>query len=475
MDNTGSTQAQIIEFRVSRGRQRVIRFRGLSQRRSHQFPIALQLVVGLILLIAVGTALLLLPGASTHKLSFMEAFFTATSASAVTGLSLFPISTDLTIWGQLILLLLVQIGGVSLIVVVALVFRLIGRQVTLGERLAVTSSLGLDRPEEIASIMARAIGLMLLIEGVGAFLLFLHWRISGIVPAGKAFYYAIFHAVTSYCNAGFDLFYGLPQYPNGLPTDPLTLIIIGVLIILGGLGIPIYMDLIYRRRRSFSLHTRVTFSIALVLILLGWAGLLISEYRQAGVLSNMPFGQRVLLAWFQSVSTRTAGFPGLPGFNELNFPSILMMVALMFIGTAPASTGGGITTGTFAVLWLAVISYARGLDKIRIGKHTLPAGLLMRALVVFVISLSLVILATWLLLLTNPFNLEQSLFEVVSAYSTTGLSLGITAGLNTIGRLVIIFTMFAGRLGAITIMIALLGREKKQKLVDYPEESILIG
>jgi trk system potassium uptake protein TrkH len=316
---------------------------------------------------------------------------------------------------------------------------------------------------------------MLAVEAVGAICLFLHWRISGIVPAGKAAYYAIFHAVTAYCNAGFDLFYGLPEYPNGIPTDPLSLIIMGGLIILGGLGIPIYMDLIFRRRRPFSLHTRLTIGISLVLITLGWVGLLVSEYRQAGVLSSMPFSQRALLAWFQSVSARTAGFPGLPGFSELNFPSILMLMALMFIGTAPASTGGGITTGTFAVLWLAVISYARGLDKIRLGKHTLPGTLLLRSLVVFVISFSLVFVATWLILLTNPFPLDQTLFEVVSAYSTTGLSLGITTGLNPIGRLIIIFTMFAGRLGAITIMIALLGRDKGKKLVDYPEESILIG
>jgi len=316
---------------------------------------------------------------------------------------------------------------------------------------------------------------MLAIEGIGAILLFLHWSISGIVPPGKALFYAIFHAVTAYCNAGFDLFYGLPQYPNGIPTDPLSLIILGFLIILGGLGIPVYMELIYRKRRPFSLHTRLTVGISIALVLLGWVGLLISEYRQAGVLSNMPLGQRTLLAWFQSVSARTAGFPGLPGFSELNFPSTLMLIALMFIGTAPASTGGGITTGTFVVLLLAVISYARGLDKIRIGKHSLPGALLMRSLVVFVISLSLVILATWLLLLTNHFSLDQTLFEVVSAYSTTGLSLGITSGLNTIGRLVIIFTMFAGRLGAITIMISLLGHGKGKNLIDYPEESILIG
>jgi trk system potassium uptake protein len=476
MNEPKPSLSMTLKVRASRRRQRLIHMgRSASTRKSSKFPVAMQLVLGLIVLIAIGTVLLMLPFATTRKLSWMEALFTSTSAAAVTGLSLFPISTDLTIWGQLILLFLVQIGGVGLIVFVVLVFRLIGRQVTLGERLAVAGSLGLDRPEEIALIMVRAIGLMLALEATGALLLFLHWRISGIVPAGKALYYAIFHAVTAYCNAGFDLFYGLPQYPNGIPTDPTSLIIMGALIILGGLGIPVYMDLIYQRRRRLSLHTRLTFAVSLALILLGWAGLLISEYRQAGVLSGMPFGQRAILAWFQSVSARTAGFPGLPGFSEMNFPSILMLIVLMFIGTAPASTGGGITTGTFGVLWLAMFSYARGLDKIRFGKHTLSGNLMMRALVVLVVSISLVILATWLILLTNPFSLEQTLFEVVSAYSTTGLSLGITAGLNTAGRLILIFTMFAGRLGAITIMISLLGRDMRKRLVEYPEESILIG
>jgi trk system potassium uptake protein TrkH len=443
---------------------------------SRQFPVSLQLVFGLVILILFGTVLLLIPGVATHHLTLMDALFTSTSASAVTGLSLFPISTGFTFWGHLILLFLVQIGGVGFIVTVVLVFRLIGRQVTLGERIAVASSLGLDRTEEIALVMVRAIVLMLALEGIGAILLFLHWTHAGIVPPAQAVFFAIFHAVTSYCNAGFDLFYGLPQYPNGIPTDTISLVIMGSLIILGGLGIPVYMDLIYRRRkRPFSLHTRLTIVISIFLVLLGWVGLLISEYRQAGVLSGMSFGQRALLAWFQSVAVRTAGFSSLPGFSQINFPSVLMLIALMFIGTAPASTGGGITTGTFAVLWLSVVSYARGENKIRVGKHTLLGSLLLRALVVFAISFSLIIVATWLILLTNPFALDQVLFEVVSAYSTTGLSLGITNGLNAIGRLIIIFTMFAGRLGAITIMISLLGRNKGKHLVEYPEESILIG
>lgn len=476
MSERKSSLYENMKSRRSRQQQRLIQMgRDASSINSRQVPVSLQLVLGLIALIATGTALLLLPGASTRPLSLMEALFTSTSAAAVTGLSLFPVSTDLTLWGQIILMLLVQVGGVGLIVVVVLIFRLIGRQVTLAERLTVTSSLGLDHPEKIALIMVRAVAFMMAIEGLGALLLYLHWRISGIVPPEKAAFYALFHAITSYCNAGFDLFSGLSQYPNGIPTDPLSLIIMGMLILLGGLGIPVYMDLIYRRRRPFTLHTRLTVKITLALILIGWFGLLVSEYRQTGVLSSMPFGQRVLLAWFQSVSARTAGFAGLPTFDQINEPSIWLLITFMFIGTAPASTGGGITTGTFAVLWLTVVSYARGLKKVRVEKHTLPNALVLRSVVVFMVSLFLVLFATWLLLLTNPFNLEQAVFEVVSAYSTTGLSLGITSGLNVIGRSIIILTMFAGRLGAITIMISLMGRDRKQQLVEYPEETILVG
>jgi trk system potassium uptake protein TrkH len=219
----------------------------------------------------------------------------------------------------------------------------------------------------------------------------------------------------------------------------------------------------------------VTFRVSLILILVGWIGLLISELRHGGVLSETAVLHSILLAGFQSVSARTAGFPGLPGFEQLRFDSILLLMMLMFIGSAPASTGGGITTGTFTVLWMGVVSYARGFRNIRIGNRSLPNTLIMRAAVVFIISLTVVLLGTWLILLTNDFSLSETLFEVVSAYSTTGLSLGITPGLNHFGLFVIIVTMFSGRLGAITIMIALIGREQRERLIEYPEESILVG
>jgi trk system potassium uptake protein TrkH len=442
----------------------------------HRTPPALEMVIGLFILIGVGAGLLLIPGAATRPLTFMEAVFTSTSASAVTGLSVFTPATVLTFWGQVILMILAQIGGVSLIVSVSLVSYMLGREVTLSRRLAVTSSLGLDSPGQIMRIMLRAMVLMFIIEGLGALLLYFHWRISGIVPAGQAVFYAIFHAVMTFCNAGFDLFTGLPQYPNGIPSDPISLLIMGFLIILGGLGIPIYMNLIYsRNKRGLSLHTRVTLVMALILILVGWVGLLATEYRQNGVLSGMPPLDRFAITWFQSVSTRTAGFASLPGFSQLKFSSILLIMALMMIGAGPASTGGGITTGTFAVLLFAVFSYARGYEHIRIGKRSLPNALIRRALVILVLSVSLVILATWLILYTNPYSLTETGFEVISAFSTTGLSLGITAGLNTFGLWVLIIVMFCGRLGAVTIMIAMLGREPRKKLVEYPEESILIG
>ena len=457
--------------------QQVIHLVGRPTRQARdRLPVALELVFGLAILILVGAGLLVLPAMTTRPLTFMEALFTSTSAAAVTGLSLFPISTDLTFRGQLVLLFLVEIGGISLIAAVAFFFRLIGRRITLADRLAITSSMHLDSSRRVLEVMARAMLFMLVIEGLGAAALYLHWRLSGIVPSGQVAYYAIFHAVTAYCNAGFDLFSGLPQYPNGLPTDPLTLVIIGALIVLGGLGIPIYMDLLYRpTKRRLTLHTKVTFQVSAALIVAGFIGLLICEYQGGGAFSGMSLFQRALLALFQSVAARTAGFASIPGFNQILPSSSLLLMVLMFIGTAPASTGGGITTGTFVILWAAVVSYARGAERTRLGKWSLPNSLVLHAMIVFAVSLTLVILATWLLLITNGFNLVQSLFEIISAYSTTGLSLGITPSLNTAGRIILILTMFVGRLGAITIMIALLGRKQRPNLREYPEQEILVG
>ena len=302
------------------------------------------------------------------------------------------------------------------------------------DRLAVSRSLGLANPRAILQVLVRTVAFMLAVEGGGALILWIHWRLSGIVPDGDAAFYALFHAVSAFCNAGFDLFYGLPQYPAGLPADPISLLTLGGLVIVGGLGIPVYMELLHRRTlrkegrpwRRLSLQTRLTLWSALILILVGWAGLLASEYRHAGVLSDLPFGERALRAWFQSVAARTAGMPGFGDFSDIGDASRLMLMVLMFIGSAPASMGGGITTGTFSVLVVAMWSLARGYETVNAGQRAISMAVVWRAVAVLVISLGVVMLVTWVLMLTQDVTFSSALFEIISAFSTTGLSVGAT-------------------------------------------------
>lgn len=455
----------------------------LNLQRKRRLPVPLRLLVALAGLIAIGAGLLLLPGMTTRPISFMDALFTATSASAVTGLTVLNTSTDFTRLGQWVLLFLMEAGGLGFMVTLVLTLRLMGRHISLVDRLAVSSSLGLASPKGILQVLGRTVAFMLAVEGLGALILGVHWRLSGIVPAGDAFFYAIFHSVAAFCNAGFDLFAGLPQYPEGLPTDPITLLTLGWLVIIGGLGIPVYMELLHRRTarkrgarlRRLSLQTRLALWSALALVLVGWAGLLLGEYWQSGVLSGLPLGERLLRAWFQSTAARTAGFAGLSDFASLHEASRLLMICLMFIGSAPASMGGGITTGTFSVLIVAMWSLARGYDRVRAGQRAISMATVWRAIVVLFISLGVVVVATWLLLFTQNLDLSAALFEVVSAFSTTGLSLGVTGQLDTFGRLVTIALMFWGRLGAITIVLILLKRRGHESLAKYPEEIVLVG
>ncbi len=200
------------------------------QNRKRPLPVPLRLVLGLALLITVGTLLLLLPGITTRPITFSDALFTTTSAASVTGLTVLTTSTDFTFLGQIVLLGLIQLGGVGYMVLVAVALQLVGRRVSLLDRLAVSTSLGLDKPASILNLLRQVVVGILLIEGVGALLLYLHWRVSGIVAPENAAFYAIFHAVSAFCNAGFDLFVGLPQYPRGIPGDNLTLLIMGGLI-----------------------------------------------------------------------------------------------------------------------------------------------------------------------------------------------------------------------------------------------------
>jgi trk system potassium uptake protein TrkH len=434
-------------------------------------------MISLLALVAIGTGLLWISGLGTpQRLTPAEALFTAVSALAVTGLSTITPGTDLTFFGQVVLMGLIQIGGIGFMVLAVGVLRALRRQVSLSDRQAMRNSLGLSEAIEFRTVLRRVLISMLVIESVGAMLLWLHWRST--LGDETAAFYGLFHAVSAFCNAGFALF-DPAQYPAGIPRDTLTLVIMGGLIVCGGLGFPVLADLVeWPRRRRLSLHARLTIFVAALLIAAGTIGLVLAENRSGGALHGVPWHEQIVLSVFQSISARTAGFSVMANLQELTAASQVLLIGLMFIGTAPASMGGGITTGTLLVLALAMWSYARGLRSVQVQKRQIPTGAVRRASAVLLVALLVVLGATWLMLLEQPAPLDNALdsvvFEVVSAFSTTGLSLNYTAQLSGFGQVMIMLCMLWGRLGALTI-IAALGEQLPPERVEYPEETLLLG
>lgn len=441
-------------------------------------PVSARIVLGLFGLILIGTFLLMLPFMATgESLTFQEAIFTAISALTVTGLSIIVAGSDLTLTGQITLLILIQFGGVGYMVIATLIMRFIGRRVFVLDRLALTNSIGLDSPQEIMHVLGHVIKGILLIEGVGAAALFAHWNLSEAIPQGNIVFMAIFHSISAFCNAGFDLFGNTQIYPSGMPKDPVTLIILGIIIFMGGLGIPVLSELFARGHyRRYSLHTRVTMLVISILVLAGWLFTFLAETTGNGVLVGAALGDQLVETWFHSISSRTAGFAAFNRFSSITPATQVLTLMLMFIGCAPASMGGGITTGTFSVLWVAMYNYVRGRPAVQIWQRTISETTVRRAGAVLTISLGLVLLSTFLILLTHPqATMGEVAFEVVSAFATCGLSLDFTRHLNSFGLTIIAIVMIWGRLGALTIVSAVIQATHRPSPLKYPEETLLIG
>ncbi len=433
-----------------------------------------RLVSGLAALVLLGAFLLLLPPmGGARQLQLNEAMFTAVSALTVTGLTVITPFSDLSLPGKLVLLGLIQVGGVGYMTLATMAFRLLGREVSFVDRLALREAIGLREAGSVVQLVRHILVAVLLLEGVGALLLFWRWR--DILPAQDRVLYAVFHAVSAFCNAGFDLFRGRPGFPDGVPNDTGTLAIMGTLIFLGTLGVPVLFDLLtFSWRRRLSLHTRITLPVIVFLSAGGALGLLISESFTGGVLTDKTLPRQIALALYQSVSGRTAGFVCIPELGTLHPSSDFLLNCLMFIGSAPASMGGGITTGTFVTLVLAIWAYGRGWPTPVVGGRAVPGEMVRKAAAVFALSVFVVVTATWVLLVTHHSALQPTLFEVVSAFATCGLSLGMTSDLTLFGQAVIMAMMFWGRLGALTVIVVLT-RRRPARLVTYPEERILIG
>lgn len=435
----------------------------------------LSLIGGLGLLVLIGTILLWLPiSGAQGPLSLAEAFFTAVSAVATTGLLTITIGQDLSIFGQVVLLILMQLGGIGYMVTTITVFRLIGKRVTFAERLSLRDSLGLVSAGQILQLTKIILFAVIVIELLGAFLLWLAW--SPVYGTDRAAYYALFHSVSAFTNASFDLFAGSPTAPAGFPKDPFTLLTLAALIFLGGIGIPVISDLIrYRRQRRLSLHTRITLITAVALTAAGTILFFLAEYKFRGVFADESPSELALLSFFHAVASRTSGFTVTAQFSQLEPANAFLLTLLMFIGASPASMGGGITTSTFAVLVLTTWNFSRGRDEILAGKRAIPLENLYKAGAVVTAAMLIVALTTWLLLYSQEnVSLSEALVEAVSAFSTTGYSIGLTQRLDLFGQLLIAGVMFFGRIGILTIIVAL-GRPRVSAAVTYPDEGILLG
>ena len=434
---------------------------------------ALILVAGFAAIVLIGTALLRLPISGSHRpLTWMEALFISTSATTVTGLVVITPALDLSLFGQFVVLALMEIGGAGFIAFSVLLFQLIGRRVGITGRQIIRNTLGVFETTRIIPFTLTVLGITIGIQLLGALALWLRWRPT--MGDGEAVHRAIFHSVSAFCNAGFDLFSGTGQNLFGYDADPYTLIVMMALIIIGGLGILVGVDLAsYYWERRLTIHTKLTLVLTLTLYIFGLAVVLMDPIFEGTTFVDMSWHDRFWKALFSVVSARTAGLTIIP-IHELGEASILTIMVSMFIGGAPASMAGGVTMSTLAVLAVTVFSTVRGNPHAVAFGRTLPLETIAKAVAIMAVSMMVVFVVTLLLLADTAGDFTAVTFEVISAFSNTGYSLGLTGELNTFGRLLIAFTMFWGRLGPLTLVVLLAQRERPT-YIRYPTEKVVLG
>ncbi len=423
--------------------------------------------------ILIGAFLLMLPFSTVDgSIAIEDALFTSASAVTVTGLIVVDTSTYFTTFGQMIILALLQIGGLGFMTFSTFTILLMGKGFSLKDKSIIENDFTTGSSRNIQDLLKRIIIMTFAIESVGALLLY--YQFADLQGFRRVFA-AIFHSISAFCNAGFSIFgRNFEEYTSHLGLNTVLML----LIILGGIGFLVMNEVYLLARRKiksyskFSLNSKLVLITSGMLILVGFVVILVEELLHPE--NHLSFGANALSALFQSVSARTAGFNTV-NFSTLSFGSIFILMVLMFIGASPGSTGGGVKTTSFGV----VISYLRsrllGKDRTDIFYRNIPPNTTEKAFIVIIISSLLVTFFTLLLLTFEPdFKMTELVFEIVSAFGTVGLSMGITAGLSFPSKLIVIVTMFIGRVGPLTILFAL-SKKESRAVVKYPEENIMIG
>jgi len=437
-----------------------------------------QIIVGSFLtIILIGAFLLMLPRATVggQGLSFINALFTSTSAVCVTGLIVVDTATKFTVLGQVIIMILIELGGIGIITFATLFALFISSGLGVGQMMFLKDVLSEDRAQETFAMIKRIIGMTLFIETIGVMGYYFSW--TNTIPNPETrLYHSIFHAISAFCNAGFSTFTA-NLAGNGNTVNVGINITTMVMIILGGLGFTTIWELLRGnprrqiRNRKLSVHARLVLLVTALLIVGGALAFAILEWNN--VLAGYSFGNKMLISFLQSVSTRTAGFNTVD-IGALHVSTSVVFLTLMAIGASPASTGGGIKTTTIAVILLSVVATVRGHDRVEFAKKTIPTSTIFTALTAFTLAAVCLFIFTLLLTITEHLPFLDLLFEEFSAFATCGLSRGITANLSYWGKLIVTISMFIGRVGSVTLALAFAKRIDKRQY-KYPNESVIVA
>nr|WP_154495619.1 TrkH family potassium uptake protein [Bacillus paralicheniformis] len=426
------------------------------------------LVLVFLFFIILGTLLLKTPAATSKPIGWIDTLFTSTSAMTVTGLAVVDTGTDYTLFGQLMILVLIQLGGLGIMSFAVLIFIMLGKKIGLKERLLIQQSLNQTSLGGIIKLIKSLFIYSFAIEMLAMLILAVKW-----VPEygfARGVYYSLFHAVSAFNNAGFSIWPDSLMWYEG---DPLVNLVISFLFIIGGIGFTVLSDLWHKRSfKKLSLHSKLMIYGTFIINLSAMIFIFLLEYQNQKTLGMLPPAEKLWGAYFQAVTPRTAGF-NTTDIGSLHESTITLLLLLMFVGAGSASTGGGIKLTTFLVILLSVITFLKGKKHISIAKKTLKDQLIIRSLAISTISVLLILAAVFILNMTEPKPFLAILFEVVSAFGTVGLSMGITADLTPIGKIMIIFIMFLGKLGPLTLAFSL--AKPEQENIRYSSEDILTG
>ncbi|MDP5276580.1 TrkH family potassium uptake protein [Chengkuizengella axinellae] len=436
------------------------------------------IVSGYLISIIIATILLLLPISLKDgvELSFIDALFTATSGISVTGLTVVNVSETFSVFGTIVLLVMFQIGGIGIMALGTFLWMILGRNISLSYRKLIMIDQNQNRLSGLVQLIRIVLGLVLLFEAIGTLIFTVYFHFAGYYDTWlESFYHGLFHSISSYTNAGFDIFgNSLFDFSH----DYFVQIITIALIILGAIGFPVLIEMKEyfsknNKNFRFSLYTKLTTSMFFLLLIIGAIGIWLVENQL--YYADMSWHEKIFFSLFNSVTVRSGGLSTMD-VSEFGVATQMFLSVLMFIGASPSSVGGGIRTTTFAIIILALITYALGKSEIRIFRRSLKEDDITKSFFIFTLASMTVVISTILLvsLEKDHFSLMAIIFEIASAFGTCGLSMGITSELTTVGKLIIMVLMFTGRIGVLSMLYIFQAKKKKENF-HYPKEDIIIG